>query len=64
MTAIKRAYKKRYDADFIEDLRYKNKHPTTDVLVELTNRSAPMQSKGKVIHLSMSMNFSKVCLLL
>ncbi|KAJ8308801.1 hypothetical protein KUTeg_013675 [Tegillarca granosa] len=49
MTAIKKAYKKRYDADFIEDLRYKNKHPTIDVLVELTNRSAPMQSKGKMI---------------
>ncbi|XP_033735328.1 annexin A6-like isoform X2 [Pecten maximus] len=45
MPAIKRAYKKKYDAELVDDLKHKCNHPTINVLIELINKIPQGQGK-------------------
>ncbi|XP_069118301.1 annexin A6-like isoform X1 [Argopecten irradians] len=45
MPAIKRAYKKKYDAELVDDLQHKCNHPTINVLIELINKIPQGQGK-------------------
>ncbi|XP_021371517.1 annexin A6-like isoform X2 [Mizuhopecten yessoensis] len=45
MPTIKRAYKKKYDAELVDDLKHKCNHPTINVLIELINKIPQGQGK-------------------
>ncbi|XP_041352295.1 annexin A6-like isoform X2 [Gigantopelta aegis] len=48
MPAVRKAYRKKYDADLIDDIKDRCVHPTSKVLIELVQKTPPApQQKGK-----------------
>ncbi|XP_061162834.1 annexin A6-like isoform X2 [Saccostrea echinata] len=45
--AVRKAYKKKYDAELMDDIRHKCQHTTTKVLLEIANKTPPDWPKTK-----------------
>lgn len=48
MPAVRKAYKKKFDAELVDDIKHKCQHTTTKVLVEIANKTPPNWPKSKV----------------
>ncbi|XP_011444277.3 annexin A6 isoform X2 [Magallana gigas] len=47
MPAVRKAYKKKFDAELVDDIKHKCQHTTTKVLVEIANKTPPNWPKSK-----------------
>ncbi|XP_048733157.2 annexin A6-like isoform X2 [Ostrea edulis] len=47
MPAVRKAYKKKYDAELVDDIKLKCQHKTTKVLLEIANKTPPNWPKSK-----------------
>lgn len=48
MPAVRKAYKRKYDAELVDDIKHKCQHSTTKVLVEIANKTPHNWPKSKV----------------
>ena len=48
MPAVRKAYKRKYDAELVDDIKHKCQHSTTKVLVEMANKTPHNWPKSKV----------------
>lgn len=53
MPAVRKAYKKKFDAELVDDIKHKCQHTTTKVLVEIANKTPPNWPKSKVHWISL-----------
>ncbi|XP_078316353.1 annexin A6-like isoform X2 [Crassostrea virginica] len=48
LPAVRKAYKKKYDAELVDDIKHKCQHSTTKVLVEIANKTPHNWPKSKI----------------
>ena len=60
MPAVRKAYKRKYDAELVDDIKHKCQHSTTKVLVEIANKTPHNWPKSKVNTLTVQCRFLRL----